>query len=129
MPVVEFNHYNLRAAPALLEQLRAFYCEVVGLVAGARPPLSSAGHWLYAGGRPVLHLSEARPSEQRPPHVAATFDHAAFSCTDRPAYERALTQRSIAYRVVRVPQTRQVQVFFSDPAGNGVELNFLEDGA
>jgi catechol-2,3-dioxygenase len=32
----------------------------------------------------------------------------------------------ISYEVSVVPQTTQVQLFFSDPAGNGVELNFDE---
>jgi catechol-2,3-dioxygenase len=44
-------------------------------------------------------------------------------------YERKLTQRGIKYRVAQVPETRQIQLFFHDPAGNGVELNFAGTGA
>lgn len=127
MPVTDFSHYNLKGSRALLDELRTFYCEVVGLTLGPRPPLQSFGYWLYAGERAVLHLSEERPGEARGRSPSATFDHAAFACTDRRAHEETLSQRGIAYRVAEVPQTRQVQVFFSDPAGNGVELNFLED--
>ena len=130
MPVRGFDHCNLRAARPLLEQLREFYCDVVGLTVGDRPPLRRFGYWLYAGDRPVLHLSEADEHESRGAAAATTFAHAAFDCTDRAAFERRLDERNVRYRVVQVPITNQVQLFFQDPAGNGVELGFdASDGA
>jgi catechol-2,3-dioxygenase len=130
MPVKAFDHYNLRAPRPVLEQLRQFYCEVVGLSVGDRPPFRRFGYWLYAGERPVLHLSETDAEEQRSTTATTTFAHAAFDCTDRAAYERRLAERGIDYRVARVPATNQVQLFCHDPAGNGVELGFdAEDGA
>lgn len=126
MAVLGFSHYNLRAPRALLEELRTFYTEVVGLSVGPRPPFANLGYWLYAGGRDVLHLSEVR-SETAPPGTAqSTFDHAAFSCEGREAFERRLKELGVAYRVAHVPQTGQLQLFLRDPAGNGVELNFEE---
>lgn len=127
MPVDGFSHYNLRAPRALLEELRAFYSDVIGLTVGARPPFASFGYWLYAGAEPVLHLSEARPGSGHQSAGAASFDHAAFRCSDREAFERVLSARGVPYRTARVPLTRQVQLFLTDPAGNGVELNFQED--
>lgn len=129
MPVTRFNHYNIRAQRALLEELRDFYRDVVGLEVGDRPPFRSFGYWLYAGGQPVLHLSEAGPNEVRPSPPSGTFDHAAFSCTGRAEYERVLAARKIEYRISVVPQTQQLQIFFKDPAGNGIELNFEGEGA
>ncbi len=130
MPVRGFDHYNLRAQRPLLDELRDFYRDVVGLTVGERPPLRRFGYWLYAGARPVLHLSEADAQEARSRNVVTTFAHAAFECTDRAAYERLLEERGIRYRVDRVPVTNQVQLFFQDPAGNGVELSFdVADGA
>jgi len=122
--IVGFSHYNLRGSRELMEQLRAFYTDVVGLQAGERPPFASFGYWLYAGGRDVLHLSETRPGEARATHVTATFDHVAFECAGRAETERRLADHGVAYRVARVPLTGQVQLFFTDPAGNGIELNF-----
>lgn len=60
MPTIGLNHYNLRAAPELLAELKEFYCEVVGLELGKRMPAMSSGYWLYAGGQDILHLSEAK---------------------------------------------------------------------
>ena len=124
-----FSHYNLRAPRELMEQLRAFYCEVVGLRTGERPPFKRFGYWLYAGERDVLHLAESDPGEAIEIGAATTFNHAAFNCSGRREFERKLTDVGLKYSVARVPLTGQVQLFFQDPAGNGVELNFAgEDG-
>lgn len=124
MPVGAFDHYNLRAARPVLEELRAFYCDVVGLTVGDRPPFRRFGYWLYAGERPVLHLSEADDSETRSRTAVTTFAHAAFNCTERTEFERRLRQLGIAYRTAQVPLLNLEQLFFRDPAGNGVELQF-----
>jgi catechol-2,3-dioxygenase len=129
MPTIGFSHYNLRAPRAMLEELRSFYSEVVGLEVGPRPPFRSFGYWLYAGPQAILHLSEARPGESRPAQPIGTFDHAAFRCTDRAAYERELTKRGIRFTTALVPETGVSQIFITDPAGNGVELNFEEHHA
>ena len=41
-----------------LEETRRFYVDALGLEVGARPPLTVPGYWLYADGRPVVHLIE-----------------------------------------------------------------------
>jgi catechol-2,3-dioxygenase len=123
------NHYNLRAPRPVLESLRSFYCDIVGLRVGERPPLASFGYWLYAGDQGVLHLSEARAGEQRDLPAAGTFDHVAFTCTDCAGFQAVLDARGVPYRLARVPGTGQTQLFFADPAGNGVELNFAGDAA
>lgn len=124
MPVHAFDHYNLRAARPVLEELRAFYCEVVGLTVGERPPLRRFGYWLYAGDKPVLHLSEADDAESRSRTAVTTFAHAAFNSTGRAEFVERLRARGIAFRTGHVPQLDLDQLFFHDPAGNGVELQF-----
>jgi catechol 2,3-dioxygenase-like lactoylglutathione lyase family enzyme len=124
VPVQTFDHYNLRAPRALLEELCAFYRDVVGLAVGERPPFRRFGYWLYAGRQPVLHLGEANGDETCAAHVEGTFNHASFSCTGRSEFESRLAARGIEYRTAQVPLTGQVQLFFRDPAGNGVELSF-----
>lgn len=128
MAVIGFNHYNLCAPRKLLDELKEFYCSVVGLQAGYRPPFKSFGYWLYAGDHAVLHLVEAIPNEIRTTQATTTFDHAAFTCSDLTEMEALLRERRIEYRLSHVPLTGQRQIFLRDPAGNGVELNFAEDG-
>lgn len=121
MPVIRLGHYNLRAPSPLLERLRDFYCEVVGLNVGWRPAFGSRGYWLYAGGRDVLHLTECAPGRLTPD---TGFDHAAFDCSDLPAHEERLMRLGVGYETARVPGTDSVQLFLRDPAGHGVELHF-----
>jgi catechol-2,3-dioxygenase len=124
LPATGFNHYNLRAPRALLDKLKDFYCEIIGLTVGERPAFRSFGYWLYAGDRDVLHLSETAPGEVRATHVATTFDHVAFTCTDPVGMEEILVSRRIEFGERFIDQTGIKQIFFRDPAGNGVELNF-----
>jgi extradiol dioxygenase family protein len=128
VPAIDLNHYNITAPQPLLDEIRDFYCDTVGLVAGARPPLRNAGYWLYAGEHAILHLSAAGQGEERLTHVASTLDHVAFTCVDFPGMRARLDARGIAYRSSEVPSMRLRQLFFQDPAGNGVELNFATGG-
>jgi catechol-2,3-dioxygenase len=127
MTVTAFSHYNLRADRATLDGLRDFYVNVVGLRLGERPPFSNFGYWLYAGSKDVLHLSVARPEEERSITARNTFDHVAFACTELEATMARLHEFKVPFSCADVPLTGQRQLFFSDPAGNGVELNFARE--
>lgn len=122
--ILGFNHYNLRAEPSMMELLKVFYRDVVGLTLGERPKLSSFGYWLYIGKKDVLHLSEAKPEEGRQENVATTFDHVAFTATDYLGTVARLELLGVAFRTREIKSAGQKQIFFSDPAGNGIELNF-----
>lgn len=127
MTVTGIDHVNLRADPEVMEALREFYCSVVGLTVGARPPVGTQGYWLYAGERAILHLSQSRPGESRPAHAIGTLDHIAFACADRPALERRLRELGIEYRTGRIRDGAPLQIVLKDPAGNGVECNFAAE--
>lgn len=124
MPALALDHYNLRADHALTEALCRFYVDVIGMRIGARPAFNFPGYWLYLGAQPVLHLVEVPDTEIRSAPVRGTFDHVAFSCEDRAAFEAHLTTHGVPYRRSFIPGTAVCQLFLTDPAGNGVELNF-----
>jgi catechol 2,3-dioxygenase-like lactoylglutathione lyase family enzyme len=48
MPLGSLQHYTIE--PADLERTKDFYCDVLGLENGDRPPLDFPGYWLYSGG-------------------------------------------------------------------------------
>jgi catechol 2,3-dioxygenase-like lactoylglutathione lyase family enzyme len=129
MPIAGFNHFNLRASRATLDLLRDFYVNVLGLELGNRPPFVSFGYWLYAGTQDILHLTETAPDEHRPTNRRNTFDHAALSCTGLAEFEQRLRENGVEFTKDHVPLTGQIQLFFNDPAGNGVELNFSNGDA
>lgn len=128
MSVTGLNHVNLRAPEPLLEALRDWYHDVLGLEVGPRPPFGSKGYWLYAGGAPIVHLSTQRANEPlRGPARAdapTTFDHVAFNASDPMRVAAHLQARHVRFAENRDPGTGQHQFFLTDPAGNGVELNF-----
>jgi catechol-2,3-dioxygenase len=127
--LTEFNHYNLVADRQLLNDLREFYTTIVGLKLGPRPPFKRFGYWLYSGRHDVLHLTEALPSEKRRKNGSSTFDHVAFTCTDFASAAAQLNAHGIEHYIDDVPLIAQRQIFFSDPAGNGIELNFQMNAA
>lgn len=129
MSVLGFSHYNLRAPRELLDMLRTFYIEVVGLEIGYRPPFKTFGYWLYAGEQAVLHLSESPGNKSSAVSASTTFDHAAFNCVGRREFEARFARLGVTYDVAHVPQSHQIQLFLKDPAGNGVELNFRDADA
>ena len=108
-----------------LEAARHFFCAVAGLTDGRRPPFGIGGHWLYADGRPVIHLVEATvPSLEG--RAAPRIDHVAFRVDDGNEW-RALIERLHAHRVpfdvAEVPLARELQVFVA--LGPGVVVEFV----
>jgi catechol 2,3-dioxygenase-like lactoylglutathione lyase family enzyme len=98
-----------------------FYAEFLGLTEGPRPPLGFPGAWLYAEGQAVLHVVGGRPKDEL---HAGVIDHIAFSATGLAATLAGLDARGIE-RVCRQQKGSGVwQVFFHDPNGAKVELDF-----
>jgi catechol 2,3-dioxygenase-like lactoylglutathione lyase family enzyme len=134
MQVLGIDHVNLRAGAPALEALRAFYCDVLGLEHGDRPPFETAGYWLYAGGRPVVHLAEAAPDGEANTARARfavgerhqALDHIAFRCSGLAEMVERLVDKGVPYAVRVVPLARQLQVLIEDPAGTRIELIFSE---
>ncbi|MDO9194066.1 MAG: diguanylate cyclase [Undibacterium sp.] len=124
MTTHSLNHVNLRAPRALLDALKYFYCDVVGLHPGFRPAFPAFGYWLYAQDSALIHLYEANPDEKLQTNVATTLNHFAFDCSNLVEVEETLKRQAVTYRKAIVPLTRQVQLFIQDPGGNNVELNF-----
>ena len=124
MTVKNLDHFNIRASEPLLEELREFYCDLIGLSEGFRPPFEEPGYWLYAGELAILHLSVAGADESLPSHVESTLNHVALECSDKSVFEKRLDENAIPYENASVPGTTVEQIFVKDPAGNGIELSF-----
>ena len=121
------NHYNLRAAPEIIEKLKNFYIEIVGLTLSHRPPFKNGGYWLYANEKDVLHLSFSKNGITNELHVSSTFDHMAFTAENEIDHINVLKENNIDYIIREVPEIGTRQIFFKDPAGNGIELIFSND--
>jgi catechol 2,3-dioxygenase-like lactoylglutathione lyase family enzyme len=122
MTIRGIDHFNITAAESVIDLCRAFYRDVLGLSEGRRPTFQSVGYWLYAGDRPVVHLSVTTSPRATPP--PAPLDHIAFECADLDAFLARLKEHGVAYELDRVPDSGEAQIFLRDPAGVGLELNF-----
>ena len=122
MNITRIDHINIAAPGPLLEQVRDFYCQVLGLENGFRPDFSSSGYWLYAGDSPLVHLSlsGSLPDSTSRGHL----DHVAFHASGLQAMIKRLEAAGIKYRCSDIPQLELSQLFFVDPAGVGIEVNF-----
>ena len=133
MPLGVLQHFTIE--PSDLERTKNFYCDVLGLEDGDRPPLGFPGYWLYSGGVATVHLlGERKPREgivvrgtDKKFEDTGRFDHIAFSATDLAGVRSRLKKHNVQYREQIVPRTGAGQIFLYDPDGVGVELNFDPD--
>lgn len=109
---------NIRAPAADIAKLRDFYCGIVGLRDGWRPPFKSRGHWLYAGEQPIVHLVEGDDGSR----ASGGVDHVAFRCADLAPMIERLRNSGIGFELTQVPSLECKQLLFRDPLGIGVEL-------
>jgi catechol 2,3-dioxygenase-like lactoylglutathione lyase family enzyme len=99
----------------------------VGLEVGYRPELSFAGVWLYAGGEPIVHIISGKPIAGRD---TGAVDHLALKATG--SVDESIDKikaHGVEYTMRKLERTGVTQVFFRDPDGVGVELNFAPDRA
>lgn len=104
----------------------AFYGDILGLVAGPRPPFDFPGAWLYAGDRAVLHVVGGRGA---PLPDRGAIDHVAFAAIGLAEVLARLKTAGAAYRLQRLPGDGPWQLFFRDPNGARIELDFLASEA
>ena len=126
MGVLAFNHINIRAPKPVLEEVRNFYLEVIGLTEGFRPNVPIHGYWLYLGDLPVLHLMEWSDPGTAPKYERGYLDHVAFSCDGLEDFINKLKNLDVVYtrRDFDLSGGIFTQLEVTDPVGNGVELNF-----
>jgi catechol 2,3-dioxygenase-like lactoylglutathione lyase family enzyme len=121
MSVLGLDHVNIAGSAALIERVRAFYVDILGLTEGHRPPFQSRGFWLYAGGHPVVHL---RVSDSDTIGASA-LDHYAFTCTGLDETMALLREHGIEFTLDPARDTKNAQLFLADPSGVELELNFV----
>ena len=119
MAVAGMNHFTILTDD--VDNTVSFYGDLLGLEPGPRPNFNFPGAWLYAGGQPILHVIGGRPKNDLKPGV---IDHMAFSGTDLATTLSALKARKVEYECRQQAGTGLWQVFFFDPNGAKVELDF-----
>ena len=123
MTVTAVNHFTVLTddLPATL----AFYEEHLNLRPGARPPFTFPGAWLYAdagrGKDPILHIIAGIDKKRL---VKGVIDHMAFTGQGLAAAVAKLKATKVEYELRRLPEYGTWQLFFFDPNGAKVEIDF-----
>jgi catechol 2,3-dioxygenase-like lactoylglutathione lyase family enzyme len=131
MPITHMQHYMVLAKD--LEKTRAFYCDVLGLRLGPRPPFRFEGLWIYAGDVACIHVaqrasydatsrSEVNPADPND-HGSGSVDHIAFAATDHDELVASFEKHGVRFRATRVPGKDLRQLFVFDPDGIQIEIN------
>jgi len=122
MPATAMNHFTILTDD--VEATTRFYGDLLGLIPGARPTLNFPGAWLYAHGQPILHVIGGRPSREL---KAGVIDHMAFTADGLAATIAKLEARGLPYDCRRLPDRGTWQLFFHDPNGARIEMDFAAD--
>lgn len=135
MPLTKMEHYLVLTDD--IESSRDFYCDLLGMKEGFRPPLDFPGYWLYLGDVPCIHIAEwdsyadysnkvGIPVSKRG-HGTGPLDHIAFNGTGYEDLISHLNDNGVRYEQNIVPGVGLRQVFLNDPDGVKIELNFMAE--
>ena len=139
---LSLNHYSIRTAD--LTACERFYCGLLGLQVGPRPPFPFPGLWLYQGDTSVwanaaVHIIGVDRNDQNSDQGlkgylgdrdevalqgSGAVDHVAFFATGLQEMLGRLQAQGLSPRERTVPLLGLHQVFVDDPNGIVVELNF-----
>ncbi len=124
MAVSGMNHFTILTddVPRTVD----FYRRLLGLTDGPRPDLGFPGAWMYAGKDAILHIVGGKARESL---RSGVIDHMAFSARNLPDTLATLAAHDIEHTCRQQVGTGFWQVFFFDPNGARVELDFSPDEA
>jgi catechol 2,3-dioxygenase-like lactoylglutathione lyase family enzyme len=128
MPILRFDHYAIRTAR--FAECMAFYCGILDLTEGPRPPLAVEGVWLYNDSGALVHIVDVRASglpvepELLRGRRAGLVDHIAFRATGLAEMRERLKQHGVVYREASIPSLNVQQLFIEDPDGCVIELDY-----
>jgi catechol 2,3-dioxygenase-like lactoylglutathione lyase family enzyme len=118
MRAVGINHVSISAAD--LDESTRFYEDVFGMERITTPTFPDPVQWLRLGDLQLhLFLDGSTPPVRH--HIGITVDD--FDAAYQAVKARATDQ--FGWKVVELP-SRQVQLYFRDPAGNLIELNYAD---
>jgi catechol 2,3-dioxygenase-like lactoylglutathione lyase family enzyme len=134
MPLTHIEHFLVASDD--IDATRDWYARVLGMTCGPHPDFGFPVHWMYIGEVDVVHIgpSAKMAGENQKKYLGRTsqsqeagtgaIDHIAFRATGlRPMMEH-LKAHGVAFRQRRANGQALFQLFFHDPNGIKIELNF-----
>jgi len=122
MTIKRLDHVNL--VTAKLNEMVAWYEEILGLTSGPRPDFPFGGAWLYTDDMPVIHLVETTQPDPVGSEAALTLEHFAFSAKGAAEFERRLNEYCAPFQKIEIQEAGLVQFHIADPDGNHLHVDF-----
>ncbi|HXJ53785.1 MAG TPA: VOC family protein [Burkholderiales bacterium] len=136
MPLSHIEHFLVAADD--IDATRDWYARVLGMRSGPHPDFGFPVHWMYLGELDVVHIgpSSGTASENQKKYLGRTsgksaqeegtgaIDHIAFRATGLRAMIDLLQEERIAFSRRRANGQALFQLFFYDPNGIKIELNY-----
>ena len=140
MGITAFDHYTVRSSD--LDKSARFYAEILGLRVQKLDSFQFPFAMLFLGDQPVVQLLGAGPAldeflgRSAPSHgsgadrMTGNLEHVAFNGADRADFVARLERAAVPYRTRTLTDYNVAQLFFEDPDGVEIEVNFpIEDRA
>jgi catechol 2,3-dioxygenase-like lactoylglutathione lyase family enzyme len=138
MPLSHIEHFLVAADD--IDATRDWYSRVLGMRSGPHPDFGFPVHWMYLGEVDVVHIgpSAKNAGENQKKYLGRTsgksaqdagqgtgaIDHIAFRASGLSAMVEHLQREKIAFTRRRANGQALFQLFFYDPNGIKIELNF-----
>ena len=134
MPLSHIEHFLVASDD--IDASRDWYARVLGMTSGPHPDFGFPVHWMYLGGVDIVHIgpSAKQAGEIQKKYLGRTsqdsgagtgaLDHIAFRATGLRAMLEHLKRERIAFTQRRANGQALFQLFFYDPNGIKIELNY-----
>jgi glyoxylase I family protein len=122
---MKLDHVTIRTRD--LQATRDFFLSVFDLREGERPLAIQRripGHWLYAAGRPLVHIIGSQGSGFD--RAAEAIDHVGFRMQGYAEFRNKLDQLGIRYSTMDLADIEERRLFFRAPGGPLLEAVFSE---
>ena len=119
-----------------IDATRDWYARVLGMTSGAHPEFGFPVHWMYLGGVDIVHIgpSAKMAGEIQKKYLGRTsqgagqgtgaIDHIAFRATGLRDMLQHLRKEKVHFTQRRANGQALFQLFFFDPNGIKIELNY-----
>jgi catechol 2,3-dioxygenase-like lactoylglutathione lyase family enzyme len=134
MPLSHIEHFLVASDD--IDATRDWYARVLGMTSGPHPDFGFPVHWMYIGQSDVVHIGPSarmagdiqkkylgRTSQGSETGTGA-LDHIAFRATGLRQMMAHLKAQGVDFRQRRANGQALFQLFFHDPNGIKIELNF-----
>jgi catechol 2,3-dioxygenase-like lactoylglutathione lyase family enzyme len=139
MPLSHIEH--LLVVSDDIDATRDWYVRVLGMTSGPHPDFGFPVHWMYLGGVDVVHIGPSAKNagdiqkkylgrtSQAATSGTGAIDHIAFRATGLSQMIQHLKAEGIEFSQRRANGQALFQLFFYDPNGIKIELNYAADEA